>query len=234
MWFYFRHVCLFQPTPLYSHLCPSPALTKKKFIPFLVSFPFFLFLSFIVFNIFLCDCLCLFSLYCDVVTGVVGVIVALFSALVFKLTKLYQHPSLETALMFIFAYLPYMLAEALNLSGFFSQKLFFPNFMFSCFYFLTTYQHPSLETALMFIFAFLPWKLAEILNLSAFFFPPNVFPQLFLLCLGWYTIHQYPSFETVLTFIVKNLSYMFAETLNLSGDIYTPTFQVSWRSYSAE
>jgi sodium/hydrogen exchanger 8 len=47
----------------------------------------------------------------------VGVIVALFSALVLKLTKLYQHPSLETALMFIFAYLPYMLAEALNLSG---------------------------------------------------------------------------------------------------------------------
>lgn len=50
-------------------------------------------------------------------SGVVGVIVALFSALVFKLTHLYQHPSLETALMFIFAYLPYMLAEALNLSG---------------------------------------------------------------------------------------------------------------------
>jgi len=28
-----------------------------------------------------------------------------------------RHPSLETALMFIFAYLPYLLAEALNLSG---------------------------------------------------------------------------------------------------------------------
>jgi hypothetical protein len=41
---------------------------------------------------------------------VVGLIVALFSSLVFKLTRLYQHPSLETALMFIFAYLPYMLA----------------------------------------------------------------------------------------------------------------------------
>ena len=50
-------------------------------------------------------------------SGVVGVIVALFSALVLKLTRLYQHPSLETALMFIFAYLPYLLAEALNLSG---------------------------------------------------------------------------------------------------------------------
>jgi sodium/hydrogen exchanger 8 len=56
---------------------------------------------------------CLVSVF----SGVVGVIVALFSALVLKLTKLYQHPSLETALMFIFAYLPYMLAEALNLSG---------------------------------------------------------------------------------------------------------------------
>mmetsp|Transcript_8118 Transcript_8118/g.19194 ORF Transcript_8118/g.19194 Transcript_8118/m.19194 type:complete len:344 (-) Transcript_8118:132-1163(-) len=50
-------------------------------------------------------------------SGVVGVIVALFSSLVFKLTKLYQHPSLETSLMFIFAYLPYLLAEALDLSG---------------------------------------------------------------------------------------------------------------------
>uniref|UniRef100_A0A7S4L0P4 Sodium/hydrogen exchanger n=1 Tax=Guillardia theta TaxID=55529 RepID=A0A7S4L0P4_GUITH len=50
-------------------------------------------------------------------SGVVGVIVALFSALVFKLTRLYQHPSLEAALMFVFAYLPYMLTEALNLSG---------------------------------------------------------------------------------------------------------------------
>lgn len=50
-------------------------------------------------------------------SGVVGVIVGLFSALVLKLTMLYRHPSLETALMFIFAYLPYLLAEALNLSG---------------------------------------------------------------------------------------------------------------------
>lgn len=53
----------------------------------------------------------------SIFSGVVGVIVSLFSALVFKLTKLYQHPSLEMALMFIFAYLPYLLAEALNLSG---------------------------------------------------------------------------------------------------------------------
>jgi sodium/hydrogen exchanger 8 len=50
-------------------------------------------------------------------SGVVGVIVSLFSSLVFKLTRLYQHPSLEMSLLFIFAYLPYLLAEALNLSG---------------------------------------------------------------------------------------------------------------------
>ena len=42
---------------------------------------------------------------------------ALFSALVFKLTRLYEHPPLEASLLFIFAYLPYLLAEALNLSG---------------------------------------------------------------------------------------------------------------------
>lgn len=47
----------------------------------------------------------------------VGVVVALFSALVFKSTRLHEFPSLETAAMLVLCYMPYLLAEALELSG---------------------------------------------------------------------------------------------------------------------
>ena len=47
----------------------------------------------------------------------IGIVFALASALLFKYTKLYNYPSLEFCTLFIFSYLPYLIAEGLELSG---------------------------------------------------------------------------------------------------------------------
>eukprot|EP00003_Mantamonas_plastica_P002954 TRINITY_DN1235_c3_g1_i2.p2 TRINITY_DN1235_c3_g1~~TRINITY_DN1235_c3_g1_i2.p2 ORF type:complete len:246 (+),score=53.07 TRINITY_DN1235_c3_g1_i2:903-1640(+) len=48
---------------------------------------------------------------------VIGVACALLSSLVFKFSSVSLYPSLEISLMFIFCYIPYLLAEGLELSG---------------------------------------------------------------------------------------------------------------------
>ncbi|RNA38789.1 sodium hydrogen exchanger 8 [Brachionus plicatilis] len=50
-------------------------------------------------------------------SALVGCLFGLFSALLFKLVDLRKTPSLETAFMLIFMYSPYVLAEAMHLSG---------------------------------------------------------------------------------------------------------------------
>ncbi|KAG2379581.1 hypothetical protein C9374_006698 [Naegleria lovaniensis] len=48
---------------------------------------------------------------------IIGVLVALLSALIFKYFHFYKYPSLELTLMVITCYVPYVLAEGLELSG---------------------------------------------------------------------------------------------------------------------
>ncbi|CAG9319246.1 unnamed protein product [Blepharisma stoltei] len=47
----------------------------------------------------------------------VGVIIGILSALVFKVFKLSDHPTLETAMFFLWSYIPFVLCEALEMSG---------------------------------------------------------------------------------------------------------------------
>uniref|UniRef100_A0A0K0DS88 Sodium/hydrogen exchanger n=1 Tax=Strongyloides stercoralis TaxID=6248 RepID=A0A0K0DS88_STRER len=55
--------------------------------------------------------------YMFLVSAFLGFLIGLFSALLFKHVDLRRTPSLEFALLLIFSYLPYGLAEALSLSG---------------------------------------------------------------------------------------------------------------------
>lgn len=52
-----------------------------------------------------------------VVSSLIGVSSGVFSAVVLKFMDLRKTPSLEVALMLIFSYIPYGLAEGLGLSG---------------------------------------------------------------------------------------------------------------------
>ncbi|VDN50321.1 unnamed protein product [Dracunculus medinensis] len=55
--------------------------------------------------------------YVFIVSALVGAIVGFFSALLFKYIDLRKTPALEFALLLVFAYLPYGLAETISLSG---------------------------------------------------------------------------------------------------------------------
>ncbi|KAK6106591.1 sodium/hydrogen exchanger 3 [Brugia pahangi] len=55
--------------------------------------------------------------YIFLISALLGVFVGLLSALMFKYVDLRKTPSLEFALLLIFAYLPYGLADAISLSG---------------------------------------------------------------------------------------------------------------------
>jgi sodium/hydrogen exchanger 8 len=48
---------------------------------------------------------------------VVGTVVGLLSALLFKCVKFSEHPTLEVAMFLLWSYIPFVLCEALNLSG---------------------------------------------------------------------------------------------------------------------
>lgn len=47
----------------------------------------------------------------------VGVVIGIVSALIFKWFRLNEHPTLETAMFFLWSYIPFVLCEALEMSG---------------------------------------------------------------------------------------------------------------------